>query len=82
MVNPQGNWNVSSLNQGMVTVADESKIFNHSAFGFAPVIKLTMTLGASMIEDAKITGITPAELIFIGKKLAFAYCAEPDLPAF
>ena len=42
----------------------------------------TTTLGAVKIELAKITGITPAELILIGKKLAFAILAvcPPPFP--
>ena len=41
-----------------------------------------MILGAVRIEEAKITGMTPAELILIGKKEARAIEGEePPFPA-
>jgi hypothetical protein len=41
-----------------------------------------MIEGADMMEAAKMTGMTPAELILIGRKLARAIeTDEPPLPA-
>ena len=69
-----------SLNQGILVIAVVEKTFNHSAFKSAPVMKLAITVGAIIIEEAKITGMTPAELILIGKKLACDILADPLLP--
>ena len=59
-----------------------SKILSHSALAASGEMKAAITLGAVKIELAKITGITPAELILSGKKEAFAidWVWPPDFP--
>ena len=58
------------------------KIFSHWALEASLEMKEAMILGAVRIEEAKITGMTPAELILIGKKEARAIEGEePPFPA-
>ena len=71
MINPHGICQVEPSNHGIVTVSEMENILSHSAL-VSLVIKLAITLGAIKIDEAKITGITPAELSLIGRKLAFA----------
>ena len=58
------------------------KTFSHWAFEASLEIKDAIMLGAVRMEEAKITGMTPAELILIGKKEARAIEGEePPFPA-
>ena len=55
---------------------------SHSAWAASALMKLAMMPGADMMEAAKMTGMTPAELTLIGRKLARAIGeVDPPRPA-
>ena len=78
MINPHGNEKFSPI--GVNSLYE--KIFNQSALAASLEINEAITDGAIIIDEAKITGITPAELTLIGRNEALAiegFC--PPFPA-
>ena len=68
IIKPQGIYHPPLSNNSEV-----EKILSHGAFmPFSVSMNAMMTCGAIKMELAKMTGITPAELILIGKNEARA----------